>query len=118
MITTRRVLGTSAGVLAKKRDIEGTSAPVPSTPRNTPSTTASPSSRPVTAATHDVPGHSPASAKPMPNTSPPTSCGATNVSGTYTRPRSSRPSRPSQNAPSIAVTIALNITLNTVRSVR
>ena len=38
-------------------------------------TSSAPSPRPVAAATHDVPGHSPPIAKPTPNTRPPTSCG-------------------------------------------
>ena len=41
-----------------------------------------------------------------------------NVSGTYTRERSSSPAHDSQNSPSIAVRIALNISLSTDRSVK
>jgi hypothetical protein len=91
--------------------------PVASTPPNMPASTARPSPRPLAAATHDVPGQRPPTARPTPNTAPPTSCGTTQVSGTYTRDRSSTPSCASQNVPSIATRIALNITLNTARSV-
>ena len=35
----------------------------------------------IAAATHDVPGQSPAATKPVPNSSPPASCGSRYVSG-------------------------------------
>jgi hypothetical protein len=107
-----------SGVASYRLRTMGNARPNRSTPAAMPSTTARPSRRPVAAETHDVPGHNPPITKPAPNTMPPIACGAMYVPGTTTRVRSRSPTLLNQNSPSMAVTIALNITFRTVMSVR
>jgi hypothetical protein len=87
-------------------------------PAATPRRLAAPSTFPEAAATTPVPGQYPETMKPAPRRRPPARCGQRNVSGIVRSERSTRPTPERSARPSIAVTMAENITFRTRVSVR